>query len=292
MVGGLLFQGAPPRLDPRRHFVDILFADTVESKTDTFLAILAPWPSTIKRTCDAVAPSTMIGELHYVENGQSIIAWGILVPPVSAVIAKASPFGIGFPDLSLFFHPDILSLAFVAYIILFGDTITGIAVLKSAMPARPDEQIDYDSNRTQLSTGIRNALMGLVAPFFPTQGVLWTGVHVVIVNRWAEGRNRMESLHSGIASYYLFGIPFLYLLLPVVTALRPLMPIALALTLVLTGFACAYVAMSMVRSNPERGVILLGGTALALFNPWVGLLIAALATVTLLGFREEREQQS
>ncbi len=102
----------------------------------------------------------------------------------------------------------------------------------------------------------------------------------------------MESLHSGIASYYQFGIPFLYLLLPVVTGLRPLMPIALALTLVLTGFACAYVAMSMVRSNPERGVILLGGTALALFNPWVGLLIAAVATMTLLGFREEREHES
>ena len=210
---------------------------------------------------------TIIGELSYSnEAGESIIQWGILIPPFGALFAKVSPFAIGFP-IEMLFNPDVLILAFVAYIILFGDIVTGIEVLKTAIPKRPDEKVAFDATRTHLSTGIRNLIMSLFAPFFPTQGSLWTGVHVIIVNRWAEGRKGMDSLHSGIASYYFFGLPVLYLALPVVTGLRPLMPIALALTLVLTGFACAYVAMEIPRNATERGVVLLGGAALAFFSP-------------------------
>jgi hypothetical protein len=111
-------------------------------------------------------------------------------------------------------------------------------------------------------------------------------VHVIIVNRWSEGRKAMDSLHSGIASYYFFGLPILYLALPIVTGLRPLMPIALALTLVLTGFACAYVAMEIPRNATERGVVLLGGAALAFFSPFLGMAIAVIAAFILLGFRD------
>lgn len=50
-------------------------------------------------------------------------------------------------------------------------------------------------------------LMAVLAPFFPTQGVLWTGVHVILVQRWRQGRASMDSLFSGIGSFYLFGLP-------------------------------------------------------------------------------------
>jgi len=229
----------------------------------------------------------LVGEIHYVVEGQGVIQGGIVVPPVGALIEKASPFGIGFPSLSLMLSPDVLSLAFIGYVVLFGDMITGIAVLESAIPARPDERIDIDVTRTHLSTGIRNAAMGLFVPFFPTQGILWTGVHVIIVNRWAEGRKAMDSIFDGIGAYYLWGLPILYLLLPLVTALRPLLPIALALTLVLTGFACGYVSLDMVEGRAARGTIVLGGVALAVFSPWVGLLVATLAVLALTGRRGE-----
>lgn len=228
----------------------------------------------------------VVGELHYVIDGQSILQWGFVVPPVGALIEKASPFGVGFPSLSLMLSPDILSLTFIAYVVLFGDMITGIAVLESGIPARPDEAIDIDVTRTHLSTGIRNAAMGLFVPFFPTQGILWTGVHVIIVNRWTEGRKAMDSIYTGIGSYYLWGIPILYLFLPLVTALRPMLPIALALTLVLTGFACAYVSIEMVKGRTGRGTVVLGGAALALFSPWLGLVVAALAVLLLTGWHD------
>ncbi|MDX1396470.1 MAG: hypothetical protein R3195_18965, partial [Gemmatimonadota bacterium] len=219
-----------------------------------------------------------------------ILQGGFVIPPVGALIEKASPFGVGFPSLSLLLDPDILSLAFIGYVILFGDMITGIAIIESVQSRRPDERIELDVTRTHLSTGLRNAAMALFVPFYPTQGILWTGVHVIIVNRWAEGRRAMDSLFTGIASYYMWGVPILYLFLPLVTALRPMLPIALALTLVLTGFACAYVSMEMVRGRTGRGTAVLGGAALTLFNPWVGLLVATAAVLLLTGWGAEEPE--
>jgi hypothetical protein len=226
------------------------------------------------------------GELHYVVDGKSIIEWGILNPPIASTFEKATIFGIGFPPLSMFFDLRLWGVAFVAYIILFGDIITGMEVLNTAIPNRPDEKIEFSSLRTHISCGFRNVVMGVFAPIFPTQGALWTGVHVIIVNRWAEGRKEVDSLFTGIASYYWYGLPILFLMLPVITALKPLMPIALALTLVLTGFACAYVSMDIPRNHTERGVVLFGGCALAFFRPDIGLAIAAVATLILLGWKD------
>ncbi len=223
----------------------------------------------------------LVGEVDY------DIQWGILIPPVGELWTIASPFAIGWPDTALFLH--CLPLALVAYIIVFGDLVTGNEVLYEARDSRPDEHIDINPTRSHLSLGIRNAVMAVVAPFFPTQGSLWTGVHVIVVQRWREGRQSLDSLHSGIASYYLMAMPFIFLILPLLTGLKPLMGIALSLTLVLTGFACAYVAMAIPREPTERGVVLLTGMALALFEPWMGLLVGIAATLLLVGWRSSEE---
>ncbi|MCA9101072.1 MAG: hypothetical protein R3C10_05665 [Pirellulales bacterium] len=215
------------------------------------------------------------------------IEWGILVPPFAALYEKVSPFAIGWPSPQMFMAT--LPLALMGYVILFGDIVTGCEVLRIAEPSRPDETIRIDMARTHFSLAIRNALMALFAPFFPTQGSLWTGVHVVIVERWSQGRRAMQSIYSGITSYYVFGIPLLFLVRPVVTALQPLMGIALSLTLALTGFACAYVAMAIPTTRVERGVTLLTAMALVVFSPWVGMIIGLLATLALVGPRPDDE---
>lgn len=222
----------------------------------------------------------LVGEVSY------DIQWGILIPPMTDLWVKVSPFSIGWPDTALLLH--CLPLALVAYVIVFGDLITGNEVLNEAIPSRPDEKIDINPTRSHLALGIRNTIMGIVAPFFPTQGSLWTGVHVIVVQRWREGKQTMDSLHSGIASYYLMALPFIFLLLPLLTGLKPLMGIALSLTLVLTGFACAYVAMAIPKEPTERGVVLLTGVALALFAPWIGLLVGIAATLLLVGWPTEK----
>ncbi len=219
----------------------------------------------------------LVGEVDY------DIQWGILVLPFLDTWRAVSPFSIGWPDLGMII--ESIPLALVTYILLFGDLVTGNEILKEAQQHRPDEKIHLNATRTHLSLAIRNLVMGLLAPFFPTQGSLWAGVHVAIVQRWRQGPSKMKTLFSGYHSYYFMGFPFIYFLLPLVTALQPLMEMALALTLILTGFACAYIASSLVTHPAERGTAVLTGVSLAFYEPWLGLLIGIVATWVLIGHK-------
>ena len=100
----------------------------------------------------------------------------------------------------------------------------------------------------------------------------------------------MRDLNSGLISYYLMGLPFIYFMLPLLTGLKPLLGIALSLTLVLSGFACAYIGMTIPRDATSRGTALLTGTALAVFEPWLGLLVGISACLLMVGL--ERKQAS
>src|SRR5690606_11745949 len=81
--------------------------------------------------------------------------------------------------------------------------------------------------------------------------------------------------------FYVFGLPILFVLLPIVTLLQPLLPVALSVTLILTGFACATLALSMVRDATECGAMVITAMAFAIMEPWLGLLVG-LATVAIL----------
>ena len=192
---------------------------------------------------------------------------------------KSSPMVIGWPSLELMLKS--MPLAIITYILFFGDLVTGDEMVNNARALRADEKIEIDNTRAHLSTGIRNVAMSVVAPFFGTQGILWTGVQVVILKRWVQGRDKMDSLYDGISSYYVLGIPLLFIVLPIVSLLQPLLPIALAVTLILTGFACATLSLSLVKDNTERGAMVLTAIALSLFEPWIGLLVG-LATILLI----------
>ncbi|WVM93356.1 hypothetical protein ULG90_05095 [Halopseudomonas pachastrellae] len=157
----------------------------------------------------------MVGEVSY------DIQWGILIPPLDDAWAKVSPFAIGWPSMEMFIQG--MPLALITYVILFGDLVTGNEVIREGLETRQDEHIDINPTRSHISLAIRNALMGISAPFFPTQGALWTGVHVIIMQRWKQGKQAMDSIHSGLASYYLMGLPILFFLLPLLTGLKPLL---------------------------------------------------------------------
>jgi len=223
----------------------------------------------------------LTGEIHY------DIMPGFLWPPMGSLMEKVSPFYIGWPSVEMFLAT--LPLALITYTILFGDLITGMEMIREAAPQRPDEKVEFDINRSHFSLAVRNGVMALFAPFFPTQGTLWAGVHVVVVQRWRQGRDAVDSIFSGISSYYVFGLPLFFFVLPIVTALTPLMPIALSLTLVLTGFACAYIAMAIATTPEERGVAMMTGISLAFFAPWIGLLVGLVGTLVMVGLQSPDE---
>ena len=167
------------------------------------------------------------------------IEWGFKIPEVVSLFNRTSPLAIGFPSLDMYL--EAIPLVIIAYTLLFGDLITATEVLNDAQVKRPDEPLDVNVDRSHLSIAFRNFIGLLINPFFPTQGALWTGVHVVIVERWKKGFKEMPSIFDGLGSYYLMAIPFLYVTLPFITLMKPLMQMALTLTLILTGFACSYV---------------------------------------------------
>jgi hypothetical protein len=175
------------------------------------------------------------------------IEWGFRFPDVVSLFNRTSPLAIGFPSIDMYL--EAIPLVVIGYTLLFGDLITGTEVLNDAQTQRPDEPLDVDLDRSHLSVAMRNFLGLLVNPFFPTQGALWTGVHVVVAERWKKGPKEMPSIFDGLGSYYLMGIPFLYVTLPFITLMKPLMQMALTLTLILTGFACAYVAMAIPKKE-------------------------------------------
>jgi len=199
------------------------------------------------------------------------IEMGFLIPPVGDLWSKVSPFAIGFPPLEYFITG--LPIAFMAYLVLFGDMLTGSELIREKQSYRPDDPIEMDINKTHLVVSIRNFLMAILAPFFPTQGVLWAGAQVLVLDRWVEGKDKVESLLSGISAFYYYGIPVMFFILPVLTFLRPFMPLALMLTLFLTAVACSKLAFNMTKGHKEKAIMLIIALLLVFFDPWVGLVV-------------------
>jgi hypothetical protein len=210
------------------------------------------------------------------------------LPDFAGLLAGFSVFGHGVPDAAMLARAFPLALA--AYVIGFGDIITGTAIVKDAAAQRPDEIIPIDERRTHLSVGLRNLGIAFTGgPFFPLQGPLWTGATVVVVERYRRGRQAMDSLFGGVFSYYLFGIPAFFFVAPILELFRPVLGIAFSLTLILTGFACGYVALSMPQGRVERGLIVLVGIVMMYFSTLVGIAVGFLLTVGLLGKQAWRE---
>ncbi len=229
----------------------------------------------------------LAGFLAFIFNEVSFdIEWGFRIPDVASLFSRTSPLSIGLPTLGMFV--EAIPLVIIAYTLLFGDLITGIEVLKDGQANRPDEILDINLDRSHLSVAVRNFLGLLVNPFFPTQGALWTGVHVVVIERWKKGHKEMPSIFDGLSSYYLMGLPFLYVTLPFITLMKPLMQMALTLTLILTGFACAYVAMAIPKKNSEMASALLIAVFITFFSAWVGLLLGILLSVFVVGFEKNK----
>jgi hypothetical protein len=213
------------------------------------------------------------------------IRWEILdVGSTTASLwEKASPFAIGWPPIETFLAS--FPLALITYVLFFGDVVTGNEMIEQAQISRTDETLELNGSRAHMATGIRNILMGIIAPFFATQGVLWTGIQVILLKRWSQGRDKVDSIFDSIGSFYAFGLPFLFICLPFVTLLEPLLPLALAVTLVLTAFACATLALSLVQDATERGAMVITAMSFSVFVPWVGLLVGIIVIAALCGFQ-------
>jgi hypothetical protein len=179
------------------------------------------------------------------------IEWGIAQLKLGELISGYTIFGIGFPPLRLFI--DALPLLIAVYIIAFGDFVLAETVIRTADEERKDEILEFNPNRSNLISGIRNALLSVFSPYTQLAGPLWAAVTVSVGERYKHGRDAMDSFWGGIGTFRIMTFVGVSLM-PIVSLVRPALSVALALTLVVQGFACAYIAMSMLNNNYQRGV--------------------------------------
>ncbi|MFZ5642800.1 MAG: hypothetical protein ACOY46_04320 [Bacillota bacterium] len=202
------------------------------------------------------------------------IEMGIYVPPFADAIMAVSPFFIGWPSLELCLQA--LPLAFMVYVIVFGDLVLANTLLDEAGKIRTDEKVVQDTTRTHYTLFLRNIGQLLtMGPLIPQHGPIWTGVTVFLVERYKEGRHQMDSIFTGILNWY-WPAFILVFLTPLVTFMKPMLPVALSITLILTGFACAYIAMRMVTNSTSQGYALFTALAIVKFGPGWGLLLGIL----------------
>ena len=179
------------------------------------------------------------------------IQWGITKPDFITMFSEYTVFGVGFPPLIMYLTaiPTVLA----AYIVLFGDVLQSKSILKEADEARQDEKIDYDPNRAHLIFGARNLGMSILGPDVAMCGPLWAAMHVVIVERYKQGKQAMDSIFGGAGSFR-WGTNTGLLLLPVVSLVQPILGIALALTLLIQGYVSVRIGIQEARCDSDLGI--------------------------------------
>ena len=182
--------------------------------------------------------------------------------------------------------------AIVVYIIAFGDFVTSEELIASADEIRQDEKIDFNANRSNVISGIRNVAMAICCPYTQTCGPLWAAVTAAVSQRYKEGPKAMESIYSG-AGTFRWSTFVCVALIPISSLLQPVLPVALSLTLIVQGFICTQLAMNMCRTDIERGICGVMGAVLAIQGAAWGLAVGLILFFLLFeGKKNEQSQQA
>jgi len=208
------------------------------------------------------------------------IQWGFTIPQFYTLFTEWTPFAarVGWPPLSMYLSAAPLVAA--VYIVLFGELIQAEALIDEAREFRHgDEDIHFDANRNNMIVGIRNIGMSMLGPDASMCGPMWAAMQVVECERYKHGPEAMDSLFGGVASFR-WGTFTGYFFMPIVTLVKPILPIALSLTMLVQGYVAVRVGILKARTYNDLGVagivaaILITREAAAAFG--VGIVLCVL----------------
>ncbi|KOP83778.1 hypothetical protein ACFFHH_11310 [Cytobacillus solani] len=191
------------------------------------------------------------------------ISWNLVPLPIGEIIANYSIFGVGFPPFEYFLKA--LPLAIAAYIIAFGDILVVSSLLNNANEVRKDERIVFSASRNSIIVSIRNFIEGIFMPYLPLSGPQWTAGQVLVVNRFmSNGRSQVDSYWGGATGIF-WGMSIALMLGPVVSIFQPGINIGMALTMLIQGYLCGYLAMDVLKEKGtlEKGIAVIVGAVLA-----------------------------
>ncbi len=212
---------------------------------------------------------TITGEINI-----EIKSWGLFIPDFEQYFKSVLPYFIGWPSLKMFIAA--LPLSIIAYIICFGDMVLANTLIEDAGRIRTDEKIPIDISRTHFSLAIRNIGQILTSgPFIPMHGPIFAGGTVFLLKIYRESRENLDSIFEGTIGMNWLWLPLMFVA-PVVFFFSPLVQVGLGITLIITGFACAQVAMEIVKTAPGRSYAMLVGLIIAFYGPSYGLLAGLL----------------
>lgn len=213
----------------------------------------------------------------------------IYIMDFQKLIDTVSPFGIGFPSIILFIQG--LPMAFMIYIIAFGDFITGENLVLSESKNRTDEYIDFNSNRSNVISGIRNIAMAVISPYIAMCGPLAATLTGSVAQRYKVGKEAMQSIFSGMGTLVWVSAIFICFY-PIAQIATPLIPLALSVTLLVQGYLCTKLSMELCDTGVERGLIgLMGGVIAAKGGTW-GLVVGFILYFVLIDSKKRRENDS
>lgn len=164
------------------------------------------------------------------------------------------------PPLKMFISG--LPMVISAYLVIFGDVIQSQALLEDAQKYRPDEDIDYNPNRSHIIFGTRNTIMSVIGPDISMCGPLWAAMQVVLCERYKHGPEAMDSINGGAASFRM-GTWTGYFLAPIVSAVKPILGIGLASTMLIQGYVSVRIGVLKSRSFNDLGIAGVTGAILA-----------------------------
>lgn len=182
------------------------------------------------------------------------IQWGFTIPQFYTLFTEWTPFAarIGWPPLSMYL--SAAPLVFAVYIVLFGELIQAEALIDEAREFRNgDEDVHFDANRNNMICGIRNMGMSVLGPDASMCGPMWAAMQVVECERYKHGPEAMDSLFGGVASFR-WGTFTGYFFSPIVTLVKPILPIALSLTMLVQGYVAVRVGVLKARTFNDLGV--------------------------------------
>ncbi|MRI31767.1 xanthine/uracil/vitamin C permease [Endozoicomonas sp. OPT23] len=215
------------------------------------------------------------------------IQWGFSAPAFGEMI-NYLPFTLGMPSMEMLLAA--IPTAIIAYIIAFGDIVVGKSLLDRVDHLRPDEKIDLDVDRLHLVTGIRNLIHSFLAPYPGLAGPMFTGAMATIAERYRQGRSAMDSIYSGAGIFWIVGFIALFML-PLITLFKPVLPIALSITLLITGYLCISVGVEQIHNATQMGVAGTMGVVLAVYGAGYGL-AAGVVLYLLIEYRGKAAKES
>lgn len=252
-----------------------------------------------------LAPGFVFGYVVGLITGEIKVPTGVfdrflISFPVSESLSKFSILAVGMPSASMWAAG--ISLAIVAYVLAFGDILVLQALVEEADVARPDEKIVVEVSRNHIICAIRNGILGLFLPYLPLAGPQWTGGQALVVNRYKSSTPEQEPSYWGGATSLFWGMSIAMMFHPIVQIILPAKDIGFALTLLIQGWLCIYIAFSMCTTNTQRGIAGIMGAVLVTANyiklwgnafwsgPTMGLIIGAVLYFSLEYYPEAKKE--